>query len=137
VQTLCRFICSIAQAEGSKELEAQDQPGRHPSVVSTDARHQPRFKLEINIRVYSRSVGLLKGWTVDISEAGISAILKLDLPVGEVVQLDFELPDGPVAIRALVRYKTAFRYGFQFVEPQLQGVIKATCSWLATMQACD
>ena len=64
-------------------------------------------------------------------------MLKLELSVGELVQLEFELPSGPVAIRALVRHKTAFCYGFQFVEPDPQGAIKAACSRLAVLQGTD
>ena len=115
-------------------MEAQGQPATQPSITRADARQHPRFKLETKIRVYSRTAGLLTGHTVDISESGISAMLKLDLPVGEVVELVVELPDGPVEVRALVRHKTAFRYGFQFVEPELQSVINAVCSRLATQQ---
>ena len=118
-------------------MEAHNQPGTKQSPVFAESRRHPRFKLQTDIRVYSRSAGLLTGYTVDISESGISAMLKLELSVGELVQLEFELPSGPVAIRALVRHKTAFRYGFQFVEPDPQGAIKATCSRLAVLQGTD
>ena len=37
--------------------------------------------------------------------------------MGEVVDLDFELPLGPVSVRAVVRERNAFCYGFQFVQP--------------------
>jgi hypothetical protein len=121
----------------SQELEAPNQPGTKQSPVFAESRRHPRFKLQTDIRVYSRSAGLLKGSTVDISESGISAMLKLELSVGELVQLEFELPSGPVAIRALVRHKTAFCYGFQFVEPDPQGAIKATCSRLAVLPGND
>jgi hypothetical protein len=121
----------------SQELEAHNRPGTQQSPVLPELRRHPRFKLQTDIRVYSRSVGLLTGSTVDISESGISAMLKLELPVGEVVQVEFELPSGPVAIRALVRHKTAFCYGFQFVEPDPQGAIKATCSRLAVLPGND
>jgi hypothetical protein len=47
---------------------------------------------------------------VDMSESEISAQLKLEVSVGEVVELEFELPSAPVAIRAVVRCKTAFRH---------------------------
>jgi hypothetical protein len=110
-------------------LGAQSQQETQPPV---EARRHPRFKLQTDIRVYPRSAGVLKGYTVDISESGISAMLKLGVSTGEVAELEFKLPSGPVAIRAVVRYQTAFRYGFQFVEPDPQGVIKATCSYLAT-----
>ena len=112
-------------------MEAHDQRGTKQSPGFVELRRHPRFKLQADIRVYSRSAGLLKGYTVDISESGISAMLKLELSVGELVELEFELPSGPVAIRALVRHKTAFCYGFQFVEPDPEGAIRATCSHLA------
>ena len=108
------------------------------SPAPIEARRQPRFKLQTDIRVHSSSSGLVKGYTVDISESGISAILKLEeVPVGELVQLEFELPFGPVTIRAQVMYQTAFRYGFQFVEPDESGAIKATCRYLATPRPHD
>lgn len=72
---------------------------------------------------------------MDISESGISAMLNLEVSIGEGVQLEFALPSGSVAIRAVVQYRNAFRYGFQFVEPDPQGVIKATCSRLAALQS--
>ena len=118
-------------------MEGHAQPGTKQSSVFAESRRHPRFKLQTDIRVYSRSAGLLTGSTVDISESGISAMLKLELPVGELVELEFELPSGPVAIRAMVRHKSAFRYGFQFVEPEPQGAIKATCSRLAVLPDSD
>lgn len=121
----------------SQELGADDQPGAKHSPGSVELRRHPRFPLHADIRVYSRSAGLLTGYTVDISESGISAMLKLELPIGDLVELEFELPSGPVAIRAMVRHRTAFRYGLQFVEPEPEGAIKATCSRLAILQGND
>ena len=115
-------------------MEAENPPGTQPFPAFAEARRCPRFPLHTDIRVYSRSAGLLKGYTVDISESGISAMLKLDLSIGEMVQLECELPSGPVAILAVVRHQTAFRYGFEFLESDSQGVIKATCSHLAMLQ---
>jgi len=40
----------------------------------------------------------LKGRTVDISESGISAMLTIEAPLCEVVELSFTLPDGPVTL---------------------------------------
>jgi len=121
----------------SQELDADDQSGARHSPGSVELRRHPRFPLHADIRVYSRSAGLLTGYTVDISESGVSAMLRLELPIGELVELEFELPSGPVAIRAMVRHRTAFRYGFQFVEPEPEGVIKATCSRLGATQGND
>ncbi|HUM04521.1 MAG TPA: PilZ domain-containing protein [Terriglobales bacterium] len=115
-------------------MESKNQPEPPSSPIFSENRRHPRFSFQIDIGVYSRKTGLLKGHTVDISESGISAILTLEVSIGDLVQLEFTLPSGPVAIRALVRYKTAFRYGFQFVEPDTKGVIKAFCQRLVAEQ---
>ena len=75
---------------------------------------------------------MLQGQTVDLSESGTSAMLRLEVPLGEVVKLDFELPFGPVTIHAMVRQRNAFRYGFQFVESiTAHHTIRATCRYLS------
>jgi len=79
---------------------------------------------------------MLKGHTVDLSESGISAMLTIEVPMGEVVELDFTLPFGPVKIYAMVRQRNAFRYGFQFLDSNsLQDVIRPTCRQLALEQS--
>jgi hypothetical protein len=82
-----------------------------------EARLCPRFKLDANLKIHSGTGELLSGYAVDISESGISAMLPIEVSMGEVVDLDFELPLGPVSVRAVVRERNAFRYGFQFVQP--------------------
>jgi hypothetical protein len=87
-----------------------------PGATLVDLRRTPRFTLNVELVVHSHSEGVVKGKTVDISESGIAAMLKLEIPLNEVVQLDFNLPEGSVEIEALVLQRSAFRYGFQFVE---------------------
>lgn len=82
-----------------------------------EARLCPRFKLDVNLRIHSSAGELLSGYALDISESGISAMLLIEVSMGEVVELDFELPVGLVSVRAVVRERSAFRYGFQFVQP--------------------
>ena len=97
-----------------------------------EARRHPRFKLEVDIRVYPRNASVVRGHTVDMSESGISAMLRVEVPIGEVVRLEFTLPLGAVEIHALVRQRNAFRYGLQFVESSTaQEVIGRTCRELA------
>jgi hypothetical protein len=97
-----------------------------------DARRQARFKIEVDISVNSQTCGLLKGYTVDIGESGISAMLRLEVPLAEVVELVFTLPFGRVNIYAMVRQKSAFRYGFGFSESgPAHEVIRRTCRELA------
>ena len=117
-------------------VEAHNQPAASPVWDKPDARRQPRFKLLVDIIVDSKTCGVLKGQTVDLSESGISAILKIEVPVGELVELQFVLPFGPIKIYATVRQRNAFRYGFQFAESRSEDqVIQVTCRSLALEQS--
>lgn len=100
-----------------------------------EARLHRRFKLDVKVSVYPRDRPVVRGDTVDISESGISALLREEVPIGEVVRLEFALPFGDVELLALVRQRSAFRYGFQFVEANSVGnIIGRTCSQLAAEQ---
>jgi len=117
-------------------LEGSSQFGAGTARKVVDARRHPRFKLEVDIRIYPRNRAVVRGHTVDISESGISAMLREEVKLDEVVRLEFALPDGTVEVHALVRQRSAFRYGFQFLESaQAQDVIGRTCRELAILQS--
>jgi PilZ domain len=108
------------------------------AALRPDLRRQPRFKIEVDFRIKSRTCGMLKGRTVDISESGIAAILPIEAPLGENVELNFTLPSGPLTIHAIVRQRNAFRYGFEFVDSEsVHEVIRRTCRDLAIGQSLD
>jgi hypothetical protein len=98
----------------------------------TEARRHPRFKIEVDRRVYARNASVVHGHSVDISESGISPILRDEVPMAEIVRLEFTLPTGDVSIPAVTRQRIAFRHGFQFLEAisQLE-IIERTCRQLA------
>jgi PilZ domain-containing protein len=121
-----------ASSQRKARLKAQDQIPPRTIQEIVDARRSPRFPLQIDITVYSRTTGVMIGRTVDISESGISAMLTMEVPVGEIVELDFVVPSGPVNICATVRQKVAFRYGFQFLDQSVvNDGVWATCRHLA------
>jgi hypothetical protein len=118
------------------ELVVSRQFGTSRAPEFVEARRHPRFNLDIPIRIYPRNASVVRGTTVDISESGISAMLRVEVPIGEVVRLEFELPAGPVEVHALVCQRSAFRYGLQFVESSsAQEVIGRTCRELAMEQS--
>jgi len=130
--------CSLSQdvQSGGKVELNRSQTTQVPGFV--EARQCPRFKLDVEIQVYSRSGGLVTGRTVDLSESGMAALLKMEVPLGEVVQLEFTLPLGLVEVAALVRQQLAFRYGFQFVEQgPARELIVRTCRDLSLEQLLD
>ena len=97
-----------------------------------DQRGNSRFRLEVPVEIHCRTGELIQGTTLDLSESGIAAIIPLGTIVGETVELAFELPGGPISVRAVVRNKNAFRYGFQFIsEPREQEAINRGCRTLA------
>lgn len=101
-----------------------------------EARRHPRFKLDVDVRIYPRNAEVVRGHTVDISESGISAMLRVEVPIGAVVRLEFDLPLGPVEVHAMVRQRNAFRYGFQFIETSSGlDVVARTCRQLAMEQS--
>ena len=117
-------------------MEVDGQFGTGLAQEFVEARRHRRFKLEVNVRIYARNSAVVRGQTVDISESGVSAMLMVEVPIGEVVRLEFNLPLGEVEVHALVRQRNAFRYGFQFVEAgSVQELIGRTCRHLAVEQS--
>jgi PilZ domain len=126
----------ITLLRASTSLAVESVLGAGKTQESVDARSHRRFKIEVDIRVYPRERPVVRGATVDISESGISALLRVEVPVGEVVRLEFTLPAGDVEALAMVRQKSAFRYGFQFLETgRALEIIRRTCGQLAVEQA--
>ena len=117
-------------------MEGQNQGVATSAIHAVDARRKPRFKVAVDIKIHSKTCGALKGYTVDMSESGVSAILKLEVSVGEMVELQFTLPFGPVRVYAIVRQRNAFRYGFQFVDSESAlYAVKTACRSLELEQA--
>ena len=136
-----RVLPVVPLTQGIHRLGESELEGENPSAVTSlrtiaDLRRTPRFKIEVDITVGTRTRGELKGRTVDISESGIAAMLPIEAPVGEVVELNFTLPCGSVTIHAMVRQRNAFRYGFEFIDPDfLPEFIHRTCRDLAADQS--
>jgi hypothetical protein len=84
---------------------------------SGSQRRYPRFKLDTDIKIRSPKAGFVPGQTLEISECGLSAILPAELELGETVHLEFKLPLGDVALQAIVRNRSIYRHGFEFVSP--------------------
>lgn len=117
-------------------MESQKQPAASVVRDLLDARRQPRFQLEVDISIHSRTCGVLTGHTLDISESGVSALVNIEVPLGELVELEFTLPAGEVKIFAMVRQRNAFRYGFEFLGMDSEKeVILSTCRHLAAAQS--
>ncbi|HZR33340.1 MAG TPA: PilZ domain-containing protein [Terriglobales bacterium] len=83
-------------------------------------RRYPRCAVDMRILVVAFRDGnntTVWGRSNEIGEDGMSATLTGDLVPGEVVSMEFTLPVStePMKLRAVVRYRSGFRHGFEFL----------------------
>lgn len=120
----------IAHARSSLATETK----RIGSVAQPQriARQHARFRLNARVTIHNAIHGLVPGNGCDISESGICVALPIDLRVGDSVELTVVLPTARIQTSAIVRNKTVFRYGFQFVEPSVTVLqtIRDSCAML-------
>lgn len=78
-------------------------------------RAHPRFLLDIRLMIRAKEV--LNGRTKDVGEGGLGATIPGTLESGEIVELEFQLPETTETLRmkAEVRYSQGFQYGFRFL----------------------
>ena len=116
-------------------MQVRDQFEPSQDGQSADPRRHPRYTLDTAITVHSRTHGVLSGHTVDISESGLSAMLKIEVSLGEVVKLEIVHTVGLVTVYAVVRNRTAFRYGFEFMDTNPPDrLVKSICQQLSSTQ---
>jgi len=94
--------------------------GRAPVLEETRERVFPRHPINITLDLIALRSGVpdnLPGRCTDISEAGVGAVVAGELSAGGQVAVELRLPNVgvPVRARALVRYQSRLRCGFEFV----------------------
>jgi hypothetical protein len=72
---------------------------------------------EINLRIRSPRFGVFPGRSLELSESGFSALVPAELLLEEIVDMELQLPFGPLFTQAIVRNRNVFRYGFEFLNP--------------------
>jgi hypothetical protein len=113
-------------------MDLVNQMATHVNGFENDPRKHLRVGFKVPLRIHCRSGELILGHTVDVSESGIGAMVSLELIVGQSVGLGFQLPCGLIDVRAVVKNKRAFRYGFEFVlTHQERGILKRGCREIA------
>ena len=93
---------------------------RSPVLEQTRERVFPRHPINVPLDLIALRSGVpdnLPGRCTDISEAGVGAVVAGELAAGLQVAVELRLPNVgvPVRARALVRYQSRLRCGFEFV----------------------
>jgi PilZ domain len=111
--------------------------GAAPKRSSRSMRRFPRFQLDVRMLVHIFRAGTnstIWGRSTMLGKEGIGGTLTGELELGEVVGLEFTVPlhSHPVKLRAIVRYKNGFQYGFEFlaVDDQQRQAIQRACDIL-------
>lgn len=117
-----------------------DSPGK-PVSGPLGARRFPRYNADMRLSVQvfrSGEITSLWGRSNELGEDGVGGTLTGELEPGEVVSLEVSLPLAayPLKLRALVRYRSGLRHGFEFlaVNEQQRSVLRRVCEMLATGQ---
>jgi hypothetical protein len=101
------------------------------------ARRYPRYEFETDLT--ATMLGMegsetARGCSLNINEAGIAGLFANEWDVGASVNLQFSVPfaTAPVRVRAVVRNRTSYQYGFEFVDltPEHSKTINRTCRML-------
>jgi|ERR1700733_12570799 hypothetical protein len=73
----------------------------------------------------------LRAQASDVSKGGLSLFITRDIPIGVSLLVDFVLPyhSTPLALRSVVRTRSGFNYGIEFLSPtpEEQEIIERTC----------
>jgi len=109
-----------------KVFRAMSQNKQHPWTLP---RAHSRYLLDLRIVVRAKETFI--GRTKDIAEGGMGATIPGNIDIGEIVELELQLPETsePLKIKAEVRYRHGFQYGFKFMkitEQQKEMIRRAT-----------
>jgi PilZ domain len=118
------------------EMLVQNSP-KASAMHKSSTRHYARYRTELPVIVkvlekqgYTR----IHGRGFELAQAGMGAVITSELAPGEMVTLEFSIPDAAqgFVIRAVVRHRMGFLHGFEFVGllPEQRSHIEAFCRTL-------
>ena len=121
------------------DLTAMNSP--EDSGRAMNARRFPRYEIDTEIAVTTleaENQPVMRGRSLNISEAGMAGVFVTGWPAGTPVILKFPVPvvSSSISLDAIVRSRSDHRYGFEFMElnPVQREIISKTCRTLALLQ---
>lgn len=103
-----------------------------------NARQFPRYAVDfrLSIQVFREGETIsLWGRSNELAEDGIGGTLTGPLEPGEVVSMEFALPLAvqPLKLRAVVRYRSGLRHGFEFLAltSQQRNTLQRVCEMMS------
>lgn len=113
---------------------------RRPSkLLVTRSIHRHAVRVPLNVQVLRSGVKTsLHGTSADLSERGIGGNIKAQLTPGEMVKVEFPLPNSSSDIQAyaIVRHRRSEFYGFEFlsIDDKSLEIIRSLCAILPPLR---
>ncbi len=108
-------------------------------ATAQSARRYPRYTVDARLAVQVFRGGQttsLWGRSNELGEDGVGGTLTGPVEPGEVVSMELTVPLAaqPIKLRALVRYRSGLRHGFEFlaVTGQQRDLLRRVCDMLST-----
>ena len=128
---------AVMKNSAAKGKAVDDSTLRKPATQSPRRFLRYAADIRVAIQVF-RPAGTISLWgrSTELGEDGIGATLTEEIEPGEVVSMEFSLPvtSYPMKMRALVRYRTGLRHGFEFLalNQQQHEMLHRVCEILGT-----
>jgi hypothetical protein len=92
-----------------------------PQPVFPKVRRWPRLKLNIPLRVIAQKrdkTAIVEGRGKELNEGGLAVFAGIELAVDDVIAVEFTPPYSgqPIRVRALVRNRSGYNYGVEFLK---------------------
>jgi c-di-GMP-binding flagellar brake protein YcgR len=107
----------------------------------TGVRRFPRYRVNFPIKLFAFVQGrrsVLQGRSHDISEQGMAIYIPAELEVGQMIQIEFIVPEGNqrLGVNAIIRDSVGFRCGveFQDLTPLDTETLRRHCEFLAASE---
>ena len=102
---------------------SQDQQ-KQPNE-STAARRWMRYAVNLPLRVRVPTEAgheFMLAHGRDVSQRGMAVYVPVELEVGQtvMVELEFQALQSPLTLNAMIKNRTGFKYGVEFIEPAAQ-----------------
>jgi hypothetical protein len=118
------------------------KPAASSGFPVAERRHIQRYHfdqmLKITLSVRGRET-TLSGWTADISDGGVGAVIPEVLPPGTRSTLRFHTErDGPeLVIEAVIRHQRGFHHGFEFVSLTVDQLLQIRAAYVGAVPFQD
>jgi len=103
-------------------------------MQNSSTRRYARYRTELPVivKILAKDGYLrIHGRCFELAEAGLGAVITSELGAGEIVTLEFTIPEAPqvFVIRSVVRHRMGFLHGFEFIGalPEQIEIIQKFC----------